>query len=86
MRLYLIRPVEGDPAWSPWYDKAFGFVVRAESEAQAREFAQADAGDEEIGPDYDTKIAVWQDPARSTCVELTALGDAGVVLRDFHAA
>ena len=31
MRLWLLRPVEGDSLWDPWYDKAFGFVVRAEA-------------------------------------------------------
>ena len=40
MKLWLIRtrdPTSG--AWDPWYDKAFGFVVRAETEGQARKFA-----------------------------------------------
>ena len=36
MRLWLLRPqeglIEGDNPWDPWYDKAFGFVVRAETE------------------------------------------------------
>lgn len=38
MKLWLLRPVvgldENDNPWWPWYDKAFGFVVRAETEAR----------------------------------------------------
>jgi len=47
MKLWLLRPrvLEDtfDP-WEPWYDKAFGFVVRAETEKDARQMAQERAG------------------------------------------
>jgi len=50
MKLWLLRPVDGlkknDNPWKPWYDKAFGFVVRADTEEEARALAHADAGDE----------------------------------------
>lgn len=37
MRLWELRPIDKDSGpWEPWYDKAFGFVVRADTEAQAR--------------------------------------------------
>lgn len=33
MKLWLLRPIEteGPNLWDPWYDKAFGFVVRAKN-------------------------------------------------------
>lgn len=36
MKLWLLRPIKD---WIPWYDKSFGFVIRAESEDAAREMA-----------------------------------------------
>ena len=94
MKLWILQPVESLPAddnpWNPWYDKAFGFVVRAESEQQARELAQQQAGDEDRGKFMQQRIAntktPWTDPKYSTCDELLADGEAGVVMRDFAAA
>lgn len=77
VKLWLLRPisVEGEP-WKPWYDKCFGMVVRAESEHAAREIATANGAEESDrngwGPEW------------STCVELTADGDRGVVIADEH--
>lgn len=92
MRLWLLRPVEPrtgerDP-WKPWYDKAFGFVVRADTEALARECASKQTGDEDYygkkHPEY--AGSVWCDPVYTTCVELTADGESGIVMQDFHSA
>lgn len=80
-RLWLLTAKEGDGLWKPWYDKAFGFVVCAFIEQDARVYASGDACDE--GPD------AWTSAAHSDC-EL--IGDAdsalelGVVLRDFRSA
>lgn len=71
MRLWLIER-GGDG-----YDQYFGFVVRAESEVGARRIAAARHADE--------GAAVWMDAKRSTCAELTAEGEAGVILADFSA-
>ena len=53
MKLWLLRPVDGlaknDNPWEPWYDKAFCFVVRAETDTEARDMAHAEAGDENRG-------------------------------------
>lgn len=85
MKLWLLRPVEdlseGDNPWKPWYDKAFGFVIRAETEEEAREMAHNKGGEEIV----DTATP-WKDPRYSTCVELLPAGPAGVVIEDFHAA
>jgi hypothetical protein len=83
MKLWILQPLEtgkGTP-WDPWYDKAFGFVVRAETEQQARELADGDAGDENRD-----KKHPWLDPKRSACEELTAKGDAALIMRDFASA
>lgn len=80
-KLFILRPVRGklvrDP-WEPWYDKSFGFIVRARSEAMARTIAAAEAGDE--GKE------AWLDPTLSICKPLTNNGTIGVVMIDFHAA
>ena len=88
MKLWLLRPRGGlkpDP-WDPWYDKAFGFVVRAKTETAAREFAAEDAGDEWRDHGENKGPNPWLEIALSTCVELTADGVEDVVIRDFHAA
>lgn len=94
MKIWLLRPMEGlgkkDNPWEPWYDKAFGFVVRAETEEQAREFAHAGAGDENRGEFLSTKTAntnqPWKEAKYSICTELLPDGEAGVVMQDFCAA
>lgn len=84
MKLWLLRPVEDNALWEPWYDKAFGFVVRAETEEEARALAQAGGGDEAGW--FRKSFPAWTDPANSTCVELTSDGDAQVIIRDFALA
>lgn len=78
MKLWLLRPREGQAAWERWYDKAFGFVVRAKTEAEARKLAGENCGDE--------GDACWLDSAQSTCEELTRKGKSCVIIQDFHAA
>lgn len=93
-RLWIIRPADGlsdsDNPWWPWYDKVFGFVVCAASEADARQLAHADAGDENRGEFLDCKTAdtkaPWLDAKYSTCIELTPAHAAGIVMSDFASA
>jgi hypothetical protein len=77
VKLWLLKPVhiEGDRRWG--WDCAHGFVVRADSETDARLLAAGESGDE--------LPTAWLKPELSTCEELTAEGGAEVVLRDFHA-
>jgi len=93
MKLWLLRPIEGledNNPWEPWYDKSLGFVVREETEDQARQFAHANAGDENRGMFLGWQISntktPWLDAKYSTCEELTAEGDPGVIMQDFRAA
>ena len=84
MKLWLLKPIkvypelsEGGP-WTPWYDKAFGFVIRAATEKSARNKAAKDCGDE--------GKQAWLDPQLSSCIELTPKGAAGIVLKDYASA
>lgn len=94
MKLWLLRPVDkfkkNDNPWNPWYDKAFGFVVRAETEEQARELANDSAGDENRGEFLGNKTSntkqPWKEAKYSTCVELLNDGEASVIIKDFASA
>ncbi len=91
-KLWLLRPVAGlteDDPWEPWYDKAFGFVVRAETEEEAREFANKEGGDESprSWEEVTRKTVIpWTNPKYSTCEILYTYGGEGVIIRDFAAA
>ena len=94
MKLWILRPVDGlaknDDPWEPWYNKALGFVVRAETEAEARAMAHAEAGDENRGMFLCRKTAdtnePWKNAKYSTCTELLPEGTAEVVMQDFARA
>jgi hypothetical protein len=84
MKLWLLRPVDGDELWEPWFDKTFGFVVRAETEEQARAIATTAAGNEDYAGRLRTNA--WVDSAHSSCIELTPDGESGIVIQDVHSA
>lgn len=87
MKLWLLRPVEGDHHWEPWYSKAFGFVVRAETEEDARKIADRNGGNE-TSTEYseDQSRHPWLDAEHSTCNELTQDGSEGMIIEDFASA
>lgn len=94
--LWILKPKdnlqENDNPWGPWYDKAFGFVVRANSENEARQFANSDAGDENRGEFLSKEISKtktpWLDVEYSTCEPLEDHegSERGVIMKDFWAA
>jgi len=94
MKLWLLRPQANlsstDNPWNPWYDKSFGFVIRAETEEKARELAHDNAGDENRGEFFNQRISAtkspWKDSNYSTCVELSAVGAEELIMQDFAAA
>lgn len=88
MKLWLLRPAAnlaaGNNPWKPWYDRTFGFVIRADSEKAARAIAD-DEGGPECGSRFGLNkgIPAWTDPAYSTCIELLPEGgDEGVIMQD----
>jgi len=93
MQLYLLRPkprAPGDDPWKPWYDKCFGFVIAAESVADARQLAHKSAGDENRGNFLGKMIAntqsPWLDEKYTSCRVLQPSETPEVIIRDFHAA
>lgn len=95
MKIWLLQAKDQDlpdgvNPWVPWYDKAFGHVVRAETEEEAREIAHNNAGDENRGEFLGEKISKtespWKDSKYSTCIELVHEGESGLIITDFHSA
>jgi len=93
MKLWILRPnkqlPEGEDPWEPWYDKTFGFVVRAETEKEARKLANAEGGAETGAASHNVYRKggdPWLDPAFTSCLELTSDDEAGVVIEDHRAA
>lgn len=85
MKLWILSPKEclptNDNPWLPWYDKAFGFVVRADSENRAREICGENAGNE-VSPISNP----WLSEKYTTCTELTAIGNEKLIMKDFASA
>lgn len=86
MALWLLRPIDPDsPPWEPWYDRCFGFVVRAPSEEKARAMTEGATGDEQARTYGGKGPNPWLDPALATCERLSQRGLDGIVMIDFHA-
>ncbi len=88
MKLWLLKPLDASAKraseWNPtlqvdvWtWDCAYGFVVRAKDEEEARSLASKMCGDE--------GRETWLDAKMTSCQRLEARGQAEVVLRDFVA-
>jgi hypothetical protein len=75
--------VEGKDPWQPPYDRAFGFVVRAASEEEARWQAHQ-AGGEENGTMEG--VSPWLDGAYSSCEQIRDDGSSEVILVNFRHA
>ena len=75
MQLYKIGAHNPDKELG--YDCSYGFVVRAENEADARKLAATSTGDE--GPEF------WLDVGKSFCKPVANDGQAGIILVDFLA-
>jgi len=90
MTLYLLEPVEDlqkeDDLWSDYYGCVFGMVIRAQTEIEARKIAQKEGGfeTERVDKNQIVKLFPWHDPKYTTCVELTPVGDAGLIVKDMR--
>ena len=77
--IWELRPIDEDAGhWVPWYDKAFGFVVIADSEEEARRLASLSHSDE--------GAEVWLDHAETTCEEIDGDDESRVVICNFAGA
>ena len=85
MKLWILKPNDNLPVdnpWSPWYDKVFGFVIRAKTEKEAREMANNKAKDE----NKEGVKNVWLNPKYSKCIVLRNIGKIEIIMRDFKSA
>lgn len=86
MKLWLMRPRDDLPEQDdPWWnrrDSVHGFVVRADTEEQARDIAHQHAAEENRSSAL--TAAPWLDPKYSSCQQLLPdVGIEGVIIRDF---
>lgn len=83
MKLWILEPVDPKSLrfWRHYVN--LGFVVRARTEDEARKLASGCAADEDRCCLDGT--AAWICPSVTKCEELTASGEPGVILVDFHA-
>lgn len=83
MKLWLLRPTEGlprfDNPWDPWYGKVFSLVVRAETEAMARHYA-----DMAENREFQNIKHPWLETKYTTCIELLVDGEPQVIIRDYQ--
>lgn len=78
MKLWLLKSIRG----TGW-DEVAAMVVRAPTEDAAREIAQKNGGDEVNPLRYrDPPVPYWLGDEYSTCEELTAGGEPGLIVRD----
>lgn len=77
-----ISPSIEDSPWDPWYDKCFGFVIRAMTDFDARHIADANAGHEN---DF-WSIHPWLDENMSTCIKIDDTMGAGLIIKDVQKA
>jgi hypothetical protein len=61
--------------WNPWYDKAFGYIIRAKSKRHARKMASESSGMDD-----------WNNNKYVSCERLKDGGEAGIILEDFASA
>jgi hypothetical protein len=85
-KLWILSPRDdlagGDDPWKPWFDKCFGIIVEARTEANARQVAHANCTckDQTILRD----LGVYLDPKYTTCRELTPIGEERLIMAEFE--
>jgi hypothetical protein len=81
MKLYHLYPNTEHPQYrNIWgYDCYYSFVIRADSELLARDYAYIESADES------RIIDVWLDPEYTICEELHAHGEEGIINASFSA-
>ena len=76
MALWLLKPKENlvENYWDNPYDKQHGFVIRAQSETEARRIAQENAAQESF------RESVWLDPTITECTQVQPEGNSALIL------
>lgn len=74
MKLWLVKRLD-----NPDYDEFCGFVVRADSEEDARQICHRSSS-----WSYEPK-KVWLIPYLSSCTQLSEEGEPGIILSDYLA-
>jgi hypothetical protein len=83
MTLWHLQAIDRNKGpWDRWYDTTDAFVIRADSEEEARAMTKKNAGDE---VEYNKGKNPWLDPGLTSCVELTLDGEPTVVIYSFNA-
>jgi hypothetical protein len=80
MKLWLLKRPVDKPGHQIW-DAYSGFVVRAETEEDARKLANK----ESQKPDRGYEGPIWEDHQKTSCKQLIDEGEPGVILDDFMA-
>ncbi|MEX0598578.1 MAG: hypothetical protein WD512_19000 [Candidatus Paceibacterota bacterium] len=82
MKVFKLEPAKNlDPKnnpWEPWYEKTHGFIIRAETESEARRYA-----DQESGNESSENLRPWLNQIYSTCKDLAKESKVGVIMTDF---
>lgn len=73
---------DDDNPWLDEYDKNFSLVIRAETEEQARQFAQDNSDRESNARKNGEIVEPWLTDKYTTCQELTPAGNVGVICTD----
>lgn len=82
MKLWLLKPIDSKSGpWDPWYDRYFGFVIRAESEKRARYLASKKCC--VINEKDKKEKKAWLNSELTYCIELTSKGEEEIILSDF---
>lgn len=86
MKIWILLSVENLPEndnpvdpWNSRGDKKFGFVIRAETEEKARNFAHKVSGNGNRSPRQ-----LWLDSKYTSCNVITNKGQPGILMIDFN--
>lgn len=94
MKIWLLSPMGEAAEYFDGYDTSQGFVVAAETEDDARKYAENESGDEsytiffnsEDSARREPNYKIWLNDKMTRCVELNPDNcPIGIVLRDFKA-
>ena len=91
MKLWVLGEVAGRPKHDRFsYDNYHGFVIRAETEAEAREAAKNASipdwyEEEDIEDGLSDDTLAWLDPNLTFCREILKDGEQEIILSDYRA-